>query len=208
MSVICPTVLADTVDEYREQIEAISRFATRIQIDLGDGRFTTKTIDISDVWWPNTMTADIHLMHDEPMSALATLVGLKPDMIIVHAEAKDAQKAIGYIQRHNIRVGVALLQDTTVESASELIRLCDHALIFSGSLGSFGGRVDFSQLGKVKQIRSIKSDIEIGWDGGINTDTIKSLSDGGIDVLNVGGAIQKANHPENAYRDLLRRLYD
>lgn len=208
MSVICPTVLADTVDEYREQVEAISRFATRIQIDLGDGRFTTKTVDVSDVWWPDTVMADIHLMYEEPMAALTTLLELKPDMIIVHAEAKDAQEAIESIQQRGIRAGVALLQDTTVESAHELIRLCDHALIFSGSLGSFGGRVDFSQLSKVKQIRGVKLDIEIGWDGGINADTIKALSDGGIDVLNVGGAIQKANHPENAYRGLRRQLYD
>lgn len=206
MSIICPTVLADTVDDYRDQIGAIEGFASRIQIDLGDGRFTTETVGLADVWWPEHITADIHLMYKEPLKVVADLVALKPGMVIVHAESKDAVKVLELLREQHIRTGVALLQETTVESAADLIRLVDHVLIFSGSLGSFGGRVDLSLLGKVPQIRSIEPDIEIGWDGGINADSARKLADGGIDVLNVGGAIQKASHPENAYRDLLRRL--
>ncbi len=208
MSIICPTVLADTVDDYRDQMEAIQGFATRIQIDLGDGHFTTETVGLSDVWWPEHITADIHLMYQEPMKAVADLVALKPGMVIIHAEADEAAETLALLRQHHIRAGLALLQHTTVESVAELVGLCDHVLIFSGSLGSFGGRVDLSLLGKVPQIRSIEPDIEIGWDGGINADTARKLADGGIDVLNVGGAIQKANHPENAYRELQHRLYD
>lgn len=208
MSVICPTVLAETVDEYRDQLEVIAPFASRIQIDLGDGKFTAKTLDIADVWWPNTLVADIHLMYREPLEVLSSLVAMKPSMVIIHAEANSAADALVYLRNHHIRAGVALLQETSVESASELIRTSDHVLIFSGSLGSFGGKVDFSLLGKVQQIRSISPDIEIGWDGGVNADNARKLADGGVDVLNVGGAIQRANHPENAYRDLVRQLYD
>ena len=208
MSMICPTVLADTVEDYREQMDAVSAFASRVQIDLGDGDFTSETVGIADVWWPEHITADIHLMYREPMKVVADLVALKPGMVILHAESDDAANALALLREHHIRTGVALLQETTVESAQDLIRLCDHVLIFSGSLGSFGGHVDLSLLGKVAQIRNVETDIEIGWDGGITIDTARRLADGGVDVLNVGGAIQKASRPENAYRDLLRRLYD
>lgn len=208
MSIICPTVLADTVDEFRDQMEVVRPFATRIQIDLGDGRFTTRTVDLGDVWWPERITADIHLMYREPMEVLPTLIALGPAMVIVHAEANKVSESLQLLRENNIRGGVALLQDTSVESTAELIRMSDHVLIFSGSLGSFGGQVDLALLGKVPQIRSIEPDIEIGWDGGINVETVQKLVDGGVDVLNVGSAIQKASRPENAYRDLMRRLYD
>ena len=208
MSIICPTVLADTVGEYRDQMESIQDFASRIQIDLGDGRFTNETVGTADVWWPEHITADIHLMYQQPVKAIDDLVILHPDLVIIHAEADDAAEALALLREHHIRTGVALLQETTVESAADLVRLSDHILIFSGSLGSFGGRVDLSLLNKVQQIRTIEPDIEIGWDGGISVETARKLADGGVDVLNVGGAIQKANQPENAYRDLLRRLYD
>jgi ribulose-phosphate 3-epimerase len=208
MSLICPTVLADTVDEYRDQMEAIRPFASRIQIDLGDGDFTSETVGVTDVWWPEHIVADIHLMYRHPLRAVSDLVALKPAMVIIHAESEKAAGALALLREQGIRTGVALLQGTSVESAMDSIRLCDHVLIFSGSLGSFGGQVDLSLLSKVQQIRAINPAIEIGWDGGINADTARKLADGGIDVLNVGGAIQKASHPENAYRDLLRRLQD
>lgn len=208
MSIICPTVLADTVDEYRDQLEAVQGFASRIQIDLGDGRFTNETVGLADIWWPEHITADIHLMYKEPLKFVAELAGLRPGMVIVHAESDDAIKALELLREQHIRTGVAILQNTSVRDVADLVHLSDHVLIFSGSLGSFGGQVDLSLLSKVLQIRTIEPDIEIGWDGGINLETVRKLADGGIDVLNVGGAIQKANHPENAYRDLLRQLHD
>jgi ribulose-phosphate 3-epimerase len=207
MSVICPTILADTVEEYHEQMDAVAPFVSRIQVDLGDGKFTTETISIADAWWPSTVSADIHLMYEHPTEFLHALVALEPHMVILHAEAReDLGGAITYLQQHGVKVGVALLKDTTVESAWNLIERSDHVLIFSGALGSFGGKADLSLLRKVEKIRSIKSDIEIGWDGGANVENARQLSDGGIDVINVGSAIQKANQPENAYRDILRQV--
>ena len=209
MSTICPTVLAATVDDYQEQLGVIEPFANRIQIDLGDGDFTTATVGVADIWWPDTVSPDIHLMYQRPLEALQALVALKPNMIILHAESSgDLGDAIGYLRQHDIGVGVALLQQTNVNSVQDYIRRSDHVLIFSGSLGSFGGTADMSLLGKVPQIRSIREDIEIGWDGGANQDNVRTLRDGGIDVINVGGGIQRANHPENAYRALQRLAHD
>jgi ribulose-phosphate 3-epimerase len=199
-------VLAATVDEYHEQITTLEPFASRIQIDLGDGIFATKSVDIADVWWPSTLSPDIHLMHQKPRPALSSLVELTPQMIILHAESEGVEESITYLREHAIRVGLALLQQTSVESVGQLLPLVDHVLIFAGSLGSFGGKADLSLLGKVPKIRAIRPDIEIGWDGGANLENAAVLSKGGIDVINVGSAIQRANHPENAYRTLARSL--
>jgi ribulose-phosphate 3-epimerase len=57
-------------------------------------------------------------------------------------------------------------------------------------------------LNKVTELRKLKPELEIGWDGGINVDNAKQLSEGGVDVLNVGGAIQKAEDPKAAYDKL------
>lgn len=209
MDSICPTVLAGTLDDYREQMEAVAAFASRIQIDLGDGDFTTKSVDVIDAWWPDTVHADIHLMYRQPLEAVKVLVQKKPHMIILHAESAGAvEDTLAYIQSQHILAGVALLQTTNVTSSRSLIARADHVLIFSGSLGSFGGTADLSLLGKVPQIRAIRDDIEIGWDGGANIENVRRLSEGGIDIINVGGAIQKATRPENAYRALQRQVSD
>lgn len=209
MGAICPTVLAATTDEYEDQIELVAAFASRIQIDLGDGTFTTKTIGVEALWWPSQLAADIHLMYMHPRQYLESLVTYRPHLVILHAETKDnLVEAFDYLRSRSVKTGLALLQATSVDSVAALIKQVDHVLIFSGSLGSFGGKADLSLLHKVAQVRALNPTVEIGWDGGANQENVLQLVQGGVDVVNVGGAIQKANHPENAYRDLERRLHD
>lgn len=208
MGAICPTVLATTTEEFEDQLETIAVFADRVQIDLGDGDFTTKTVGVDELWWPPHLAADIHLMYTHPRQYLEALVKYRPQLVILHAEAKDdLVDALGYLHSHPVKTGLALLQTTTVESVSSLITQVDHVLIFSGSLGSFGGTADLSLLKKIPEIRALNPTVEIGWDGGASQENVVQLVRGGVDIVNVGGAIQKANHPENAYRDLERRLH-
>lgn len=210
MSVICPTVTPTTtsINEYRTQLNKVAAFANRVQIDLMDGDFASpKTLDVSDIWWPESTVADVHLMYRNPIDYMETIVSLGPNMIIVHAEANgQIDKFFDYMHENGIRCGIALLQETTVESAKELIKKADHMLIFSGNLGSFGGTADFSLLKKTTEARAINSEIEIGWDGGANAETVKTLAQGGVNVINVGGAIQNALYPYDVYKNLTRRL--
>lgn len=208
MAVICPTVLASDPHNFRTQIERIASFAQRIQIDLSDGIFSpTTTIAPIQVWWPDNILADIHLMFAEPTVQLETLVSLKPNMVIIHAEASgDLRGVVEHFRKVNIKAGIAILPETTVQSVSELIGIADHVLLFAGKLGSFGGEADLNVLNKVAEIRTMNASIEIGWDGGANADNVKLLADGGIDVINVGGAIQRVDNPQDAYATLVSKL--
>lgn len=205
MAVICPSVTPDIADPhvYRQQVERVA-FAPRIQIDLMDGVFAPhKNTNPIQVWWPDGVLADIHLMYQKPSEHLETLISLKPNLILLHAEADgDIAAMIAHIKRFGLGAGVALLPDTSIESAHGCIEESDHVLIFSGTLGEFGGQADMALLDNIARIRAIKPDIEIGWDGGANASNVRQLADGGIDVINVGGAIQRAAHPRKAYEEL------
>ncbi len=204
MAVICPTVTAAEPHEYREQIERIAPFAHRIHIDLADGVFTpNKLIDLMQVWWPVGMVADIHLMYEAVIPFIEQLKDQKPHMVIVHAEcAGNFYEIARALKEKDIRVGVALLPETGVEKIAPAIDDIDHVLIFSGDLGYFGGTAKLQLLDKVRALRALKPELEIGWDGGINSDNAGKLVLGGIDVLNTGGAIHKAKNPEAAYDKL------
>lgn len=204
MAVICPTVLADEPHAFREQMERIAPFAGRIQIDLTDGDFApSKTVGIEQIWWPDSTQADIHLMYRRPATVIDQLLALHPHAVIVHSEAEGAfPELAAKLHHYDVKAGLALLAETPINSIESLLPMCDHVLIFSGTLGHFGGTADLKLLEKAKQIKSLKPAIEIGWDGGINDENAKALADGGIDVLNVGGFIQKADDPANAYAKL------
>ncbi len=208
-AIVCPTITPISADphEFREQLERVS-FAPRVQIDLMDGRFApNKNLNPIQVWWTEGMLADIHLMYEKPAEHIETLVSLQPHMVILHAEAEgDIAGFIRHIQRFGIRAGVALLPETSIASVYDCIEVADHVLIFSGTLGQFGGTTQLEYLEKIPEIRAIKPAIEIGWDGGVNTTNIAQLAEGGVDVLNVGGAIQNADEPQAAYEELCNHV--
>jgi ribulose-phosphate 3-epimerase len=203
---ICPTitVLDDDMEEYRRQIEHIAPFATRIHIDLTDGEFApTKNIAIDEVWWPGGMRADLHMMYKRPFDHAELLFDLEPQMIIVHAEAEgDFSSFAAEAHERGIEIGLALLPQTSPEFIRPALEFVDHILVFSGDLGHFGGHADLRLLTKIKHIKKVKPRIELGWDGGVNEHNAKALSLSGVDVLNVGGFIQKADNPEAAYEKL------
>jgi len=205
---ICPTVTTDDPEVYRQQVEQTLAYAHRIHIDLADGIFTpNRLMSIEDVWWPGGVRADLHVMYEQPFEHLPALVALQPQLIIVHAEAQgDFLAFANECHRHGVEVGVALLPETPVDAIAPALHVVDHVLIFSGHLGHFGGHADMSLLGKAQQLRLLKPQIEIGWDGGINDRNIRALALGGIDVLNAGGYLHGALAPKTAYLKLLAEV--
>lgn len=208
MSVLAPAILADNPTAYKQQVDRVTGFAERVHIDLTDGEFApTFTIGVSDLWAPEGWTVDIHVMAHNLDEYVPKLVALRPNMIIVHAEARgDAAAALTQIKQAGIRAGIALLRPTVPATVAPLIQQADHALIFSGELGRFGGTASLMQLEKIRLIKNINPNIEIGWDGGVMIDNAYSLVQGGVDVLNVGGAIQKAGDPQAVFSKLQQEI--
>lgn len=203
-AVICPTILAGSTEEYREQIERVAPFAVRVHIDLADGHFApTKTIPIDHVWWPGGVQADLHVMYREPSKYTKSLLKLQPQLIVVHAEADGDFIAFAErVHQAGIAVGVALNPATQVEDIAPALDVIDHVLVFSGKLGHFGGQADTHLLTKVLRLKRLKPKLEIGWDGGINDKNAATLAASGVDVLNTGGFIQHAADPRAAYETL------
>lgn len=190
--------------EYREAIERVAEFAERIHIDFADGIFApTKLEPIEDAWWPIGLLVDFHIMYQKPLDHLETVILHQPNLAIVHAEADESLKFLREIEGLGIHRGIAILKETSVDSIASFMSDIDHVLIFSGDLGYYGGKVDLDLVSKIKQLQAINPGLEIGWDGGVNEKTALTLAEAGVDVLNVGGAIQKADDPERAY-DILK----
>lgn len=207
---ICPTITAYDLAEYKLQIDRVATFAERIHIDLMDGEFApTKSPELSKIWWPLEIKADIHLMYQNPMEYLEQLIKLRPRMVIIHNEAHvHHMHFAAELHKAGILAGLAVLKDTPIEYAYQIMHSFDHVLIFSGNLGYHGGEADLGLLDKVVKVRAHHPEVEIGWDGGINADNAKQLVEGGVDVLNVGGFIQKSANPTVAYAKLKEVIKD
>ncbi len=206
MAIICPTITAYELHDYRAQLERVIPFAERIHIDLMDGDFApTISPPLDKIWLPEAIISDVHLMYRRPKQFLPQLLTLKPNMVIIHVEAElEHHKFAEELHTNHIKAGLAVLQDTPIESIYEVAKAFDHVLIFSGHLGYHGGQADLTVLEKVKNLRGQNTDIEISWDGGINAENAPKLIEVGVDVLNVGSFIQKAENPQQRYEQLTR----
>ena len=207
-AVITPAILAENPAQYKEQVDRITGFAERVHIDISDGEFApTLTVSIPELWAPEGWTIDIHAMINNVEEYVPKLIALRPHMIIIHAEATgDVKTALMQIRQAGIMAGLALLKPTVPRTVEEFIKLADHVMIFSGELGRFGGTASLMQLEKIRLIKSISSNVEIGWDGGVLVDNAYSLVQGGVDVLNVGGVIQKSSDPHAIFSKLQQEI--
>jgi ribulose-phosphate 3-epimerase len=208
MSVIAPAVLAENTIAYKEQMDRIAGFAERVHIDITDGEFApTFTVGINDLWAPEGWLVDVHVMAHNLQEYVPKLIALRPNMIIVHAEARsDVLGALNQIKQADIRAGLALLRPTVPKTVEQLIQTAEHVLIFSGELGRFGGTASLMQLEKIRLVKGINPQAEIGWDGGVTVDNAYSLVQGGVDILNVGGAIQKSSDPRGTFARLQQEI--
>lgn len=205
---IAPCITAETADQYKETMERIHTFANRVHIDISDGEFApTFLVGPDQLWWQQGWSADIHAMVARPSEYVNQLIALKCDLIIFHAEVQEnLLPIIKAIQASGIRAGVALQRPTVPSQVAQYIEAADHVMIFSGDLGHYGGTANLMQLEKVRLVRAIKPSIEIGWDGGISVENAFGLAQGGVDVLNVGGAIANSQDPAATYQALVTEI--
>lgn len=205
---LVPTILTDNKQDYRAQVEKINTFTRRVQIDVADGVFTpTQTLDVTNVWWPNNWTADLHLMAAKPSEHIDTILKLNPSLCILHAEAQeDLLPLFQTLKEAGIRTGVALLPSTFPGNVQPYIEAVDHVLIFAGQLGVQGSPADLMQMEKIQLVRNMKPELEIGWDGGANITNIRALAHADLDVINVGSAISKAADPAAAFQELVAEI--
>ncbi len=205
MSIIAPCITVETEEEYKLLVEKYQKFAQRVQVDISDGKFAPVfLLSIEKVWWPKEWMVDIHAMVSNPAEYLDEIISKKPHLIILHAETGiDLKPLIEKIHKYGIKAGVALLKTTVPDMISSVIKIVDHVLVFSGDLGHYGGRASLMQLEKVRLIKAINPNVEVGWDGGISLDNAFTLSQGGVNVLNVGGVLAKSDDPITVFNKLI-----
>lgn len=203
MSIICPAILAENLQDFEQQSKNVVA-AKRLHIDLTNSTITANTsISLEQVSWAKSQFADLHVMYKNPSDYLATIVKLNPNLVVVHAsKVENLHAFIEKLKQADIKAGLAVEPEISIDSIKQYIPNIDHVLIFSGDLGHFGGTANLKLLDKANQIKKINSNIEIGWDGGVNDQNVAQIVEAGVDVINVGGFIQKSTNPAEAFTKL------
>ncbi len=208
MAEVVPAITVETIDEFKIETEKIGAFARRVHIDISDGEFAPTFLLAEDqLYWPGTWEIDIHAMVSRPSEHLGKILKLKPHLVIFHAEAQeDLLPHFETLKKAGIKTGVALLKTTVPATVEAIIKVADHVMIFSGELGHHGGTASMMQLEKVRLVKKIKPEVEVGWDGGVTVENAYTLTQGGVDVLNTGGTISNSPTPVDTFNLLVKEI--
>lgn len=203
MAKVVPSILTNTPSEFGLMAGRLN-FADRVHIDIASPPFTkARTIGLAQLVLPGIAKNDLHLMMHHPDRQIETVISLNPNLAIAHFEADgnlvDFFWRVGEV---GIKTGLALLPETPVSKAADLIKDVNHVLIFTGHLGFYGGALKAECLPKIAEAKKINPDLEVSVDGGINPGNAKMVAEAGADILISGGFIVNADDPKAAYETL------
>ena len=157
---------------------------------------------VADVRKTTSLSLDCHLMIVHPEKYVKDFAKAGADYITVHYEAcgENLKDTLLQIRENNVKCGLVINPDTSVEKVENLIPLCDMVLVMSVFPGFGGQKFIRTAAEKIKTIRRMLderglTDVEIEVDGGVNPETAKICREFGANVLVAGNAVYSASDP-------------
>ena len=169
-----------------------------IHFDVMDGKFVKNTSFetpfLKEVCSKVDLIKDVHIMIEDPINHVDEYAECGADYLTFHYEAcKDdfeVQEVINKIHALNMKAGIAIRPNTSIEKVYPFLKDLELVLIMSVEPGYGGQRfMDHS----IEKIAFLRNEIEkngyktlISVDGGINDRTAPLCLNAGVDILVVG----------------------
>ncbi len=185
-------------------------------IDVMDGKFVENNTNEKMLNYCNiikqisNLPLDVHFMVNDVKKFVEEYIKFEPDIITFHYEScssdEEVMELINYIKENNIKVGISIKPNTTVERIYKFLPYIHLILVMTVEPGKGGQELIPETLEKIEILRKYidnnNLDTYIEADGGINLNTIDSIKNAGIDIAVSGSAIIKSEN----YKETIKKL--
>ncbi len=213
--ILSPSLLSADFSCLGEAIRTVDNAGAKyIHIDVMDGLFVPSISYgmpvIASIRKNTDKVFDVHLMIEEPVRYIDEFVKAGADIITVHVEAcRDVAATLAKIKDSGVKAAIALNPATPVSVIEPYFSMVDMVLVMGVNPG-FGGQKFIPEcLDKVRQVRRILDEKQLGIDleidGGVNLDNVKEMVAAGANVIVAGSAIFKGDPAANT-RAFLDRI--
>lgn len=183
---IVPAILVKSKEELNERMSEVEPYVKRVQVDIMDGKFVpNKTVQPEDMKdFKTNLIKEAHLMVNDNEKYVEDFLNLDFDMIIVHFEScKDIRGIIKKVKERGKKVAIAINPPTPLSAIKDYLDDFDMVLIMTVNPGFSGQGFDPNVLPKIRELRSMRKDLDIEVDGGIKVGTVKLAAEAGANVF-------------------------
>lgn len=192
---IGPSTLPIDINDMAEEIKNLELAgADYIHLDIMDGEFVTnKTLGIEILEAVNdatNITLCTHLMVENPENWIEEFAAT--DIFTFHIETvtpEIVEKMIRELHEREMKVGIAIKPNTPIDEIMPYIDDIDLVLVMLVEPGKGGQKMMPECLEKAKALRSLKPELDIEVDGGINLENIELVKESGANMIVSGTAI-------------------
>ncbi len=199
---LAPSILSADFGRLNEEIASVEEFVDLIHVDVMDGHFVPNiTLGAPVVKFiKSTLPLDVHLMIENPDKFVKDFAEAGAKRIVVHKEAcgENLRSVLMMIRSFGCECGVSIKPATPVEDIKNVLDLADEVLVMTVEPG-FGGQSFMEDMvPKIRELRSLGYEGDIGVDGGINDKTAPVCIDAGANLLISGSYFFKAADKKEA----------
>ncbi len=181
----------------KEKLELLNATTTNyIHLDIMDGKYVANRVgdidELKELFVDNKKPIDIHFMVLDIESYVNEYLVLNPIFMTFHIEVcKDPKHIIALLKEKNIKVGIALNPDTSIDTIVPYLKDIDLVLVMSVEAGKGGQTFQEKVVSKIEFLKEYRMNhylhYQIEVDGGINDMTIHEVRD--ADMIVVGSFI-------------------
>lgn len=212
---VIPGILEKTFEDILLKARQVIPFTEWIQIDLADGilvpNATFNKPEEFGTRWKLDIKSELHMMIKDPFSVINEWISAGFQRVIFHIEGvpqelktQESQLTtmIQTVKAKQVEVGIALDTATPASAITTYLNDIDCVLIMTVKAGYSGQKFIPKMLEKVSELHSLKPDLPIEVDGGINEQTARQATDAGATRLVATSAIFQSDTIEKAIEQL------
>lgn len=170
-----------------------------IHYDIMDNIFVPNSgVDIEKMKDINNIYITTHLMVQSPKEYIDKAIKYGSKKIIVHYEIEKINEVINYLEDKkkeykDLKIGIAIKPNTSVEEIEKYLDKIDEVLVMSVEPG-FGGQKYINSANEKTKILKEKYKKIVSVDGGVNDITVIDAIRSGVDIVDIGSYLTKADN--------------
>lgn len=199
---IAPSILSFDHSEIKPNVAKLVSAGMQVcHLDIMDGQFVPPiTFGDGLAKGLTKLTGPLyeaHLMTLTPEAHFEAFAAAGCGRIIFHQEATaHSHRLAGHLRSMGIQAGIAINPGTSVSAIESVLDVVDMVLVMTVNPGWGGQSFIFEALDKVRRIRSMRADVQIEVDGGVDPETLPIALDAGANLFVVGSYL--ASQPDLA----------